>query len=130
MNKLIEEAKRSQQLIWQQLEIISVNEAAELWLSTLSAKTRINYQSGLRKLEQIGLISPTMTLQDFALINHETIIDQIKLCSSWKDCTRQSRAACYISFTKFLHRRSQGMISRAIANREGMQKPFSRYMTK
>lgn len=119
------EAKKSQQqLIGQQLETISVNEAVELWLSTLSAKTRINYQSGLRKLAEFGLLFPSMTLQDFALINHETIMDQIKLFPAWKECTRQSRAACYISFTKFLYRHSQGMINKAIANREGHAKTF------
>jgi integrase len=126
-----EETKRSQkQLLWEQLETITVNDAAELWLSTLNSRTRINYQSGLRKLTEFGLISPLMTLQAFALINHETIIDQIKLRSSWTECTRQSRAACYISFTRFLHRRSQGMISRAIANREGHAKTFFRVYDK
>lgn len=126
-----EEARRSQkQLIWEQLETITVNDAAELWLSTLSSRTRINYQSGLRKLAELGLLSPLMTLQAFALVNHETIIDQIKLCSSWTECTRQSRAACYISFTKFLHRRSQGIINRAIANREGHAKTFFRVYDK
>lgn len=126
-----EEAKRSQkQLIWQQLETITVSEAADLWLSMLSPRTRINYQSGLRKLAELGMLSPFMTLQAFALVNHEAIIDQIKLSPSWTECTRQSRAACYISFTRFLHRRSQGMISRAIANREGHAKTFFRIYDK
>lgn len=120
-----EEAKRSQkQLIWKQLQTITVNEAVELWLSTLNPRTRINYQSGLRKLAELGLLSPLMTLQAFALVNHEAIIDQIKLSPSWTECTRQSRAACYIYFTRFLHRRSQGMISRAITNREGQRLGF------
>jgi len=120
-----EEVKRSQkQLLWEQLETITVNDAAELWLSTLGSRTRINYQSGLRKLAEFGLISPIMTLQAFALVNHETVIDQIKLFSSWTECTRQSRAACYISFTRFLERRSQGMVSRAVSNREGNAKTF------
>lgn len=126
-----EEAKSSQSnAIWQQLEKITVQDAAELWLSTLSYRTRINYQSGLRKLAEIGLLSPLLNLQAFALINHETIIDQIKLVPIWTECSRQSRAACYISFTKFLHRRSKGIISRAISNREGHAKTFFRVYDK
>lgn len=120
-----EEAKSAQlNLIWQHLEKISVNEAAEMWLSTLSRRTRINYQSGLRKLAEMGFLSPLGNLQAFALVNHEAIIDQIKLVSTWTECSRQSRAACYISFTKFLHRRSKGVINRAIPNREGHAKTF------
>ena len=65
-----------------------------------------------------------MTLQAFALVNHEAVIDRIKLIHEWTECTRQSRAACYISFTRFLDRRSQGMIKRAQPNREGHSKTF------
>ena len=120
-----EEAKRSQhQLIWQQLETLTINNAAELWLSTLSPRTRLNYQSGLRKLAELGLLSPFMTLQAFALINHEAVVDRIKLIADWTECTRQSRAACYISFTRFLDRRSHGVIKRAQSNREGHSKTF------
>lgn len=126
-----EEAKSSQSnVIWQQLEKITVEEAAKLWLETLGPKTRINYQSGLRMLAELNLLSPSMSLQAFALVNHEAIIDQIKLVNKWTECSRQSRAACYISFTRFLHRRSQGMIARAISNREGHSKTFFRVYDK
>lgn len=126
-----EEAKSTHSnLIWHQLEKITVHEAAELWLSTLSPRTRINYQSGLQKLVELGFLSSCMNLQGFALVNHEAIIDRIKLVVKWTECTRQSRAACYISFTRFLHRRSQGMISRAISNKEGNAKTFFRVYDK
>jgi integrase len=124
---LYEEAKSTQSnVIWQQLEKITVEEAAKLWLETLGPKTRINYQSGLRKLAELKLLSPLMNLQAFALVNHEAIIDQIKLVDKWTECSRQSRAACYISFTRFLHRRSKGLISKATANKEGNAKTFYR----
>lgn len=126
-----EEAKSYQsQKVWQQLEQISVQQAAEIWLATLNPRTRINYQSGLRRLAEKGLLSPLLSLQAFALVNHEAIIDQIKLVDEWTECSRQSRAACYISFTRFLHRRSQGMIARAISNREGHSKTFFRVYDK
>jgi hypothetical protein len=65
-----EEAKSHQsQKVWQQLEQISVQQAAELWLATLHHRTRINYQSGLRRLAEKGLLSPLLNLQTFALVN-------------------------------------------------------------
>jgi len=120
-----EDAKRSQSnWIWQQLEKISVEEAVEVWLQTLSPKTQKNYRSGLKRLMELGLFDPLMTLQAFALVNHEAIVDQIKLVADWTECTRQARAAGYISFTGFLYRRSKGIIPRALANREGHGKTF------
>lgn len=120
-----ENAKKSQSSwIWQQLEKISVQETVEVWLSTLSERTRNNYRSGVRRLAELGLFDPLMTLQAFALVNHEAIIDQIKLVSHWTECTRQARAAGYISFTGFLYRRTKGIIPRALASREGHGKTF------
>ncbi|MCB0739349.1 MAG: integrase, partial [Bacteroidetes bacterium] len=120
-----ENAKKSQSSwIWQQLEKIIIQEAVEVWLSTLSERTKSNYRSGVKKLEELGLFDPLMTLQAFAFVNHEAIIDQIKLVSGWSECTRQARAAGYISFTGFLYRRTKGIIPRALANREGHGKTF------
>lgn len=120
-----ENAKKSQSSwIWQQLEKITVQEAVEVWLSTLSERTQNNYRSGVRRLAELGMFDPLMTLQAFALVNHEAIIDQIKLVAHWTECTRQSRAAGYISFTGFLYRRTKGIIPRALANREGHGKTF------
>ncbi|WP_231919489.1 tyrosine-type recombinase/integrase [Simkania negevensis] len=120
-----EEAKKSQSnWIWKQLELINIQEAVEVWLWTLSERTRSNYKSGLRRLAELGLFDSLMTLQTFALVNHEVIVDQIKSVSHWSECTRQARAAGYISFTGFLHRRSRGLIPKALANREGLGKTF------
>ncbi|MCB1081059.1 MAG: site-specific integrase [Chlamydiia bacterium] len=120
-----EESKKSRlEWMWKQLEKITVQEAVEVWLSTLSERTRNNYRSGVRRLTELGLFDPLRTLQAFALVNHEAIIDQIKLIAHWTECSRQARAACYISFTGFLYRRTQGMVPRALANREGHGKTF------
>ena len=81
-----EEAKSTQSnLIWQHLEKTTVQEAVEIWLATLSPRTRINYQSELRKLAEMGLLSPFINLQAFALVNHEAVIDQIKLVPEWSN---------------------------------------------
>jgi len=71
-----------------------------------------------------------MSLQVFGLVNHDTIIDRIKLVSDWTECTRQARAACYISFTRFLSRRTEGMIKKAIPSKEGNSKTFFRVFEK
>lgn len=111
-------------LIWKQLEEISVGEAVDHWLATLGMKTKINYRSGVKKLIEFGWLNPLLNLQAFALINHEGVIDQIKLCPSWAETTRQARAACYISFTGFLSRRLQGVIRKAVPSKEGHSKTF------
>lgn len=111
-------------LIWKQLEEISIGEAVDHWLATLGMKTKINYRSGVKKLIEFGWLNPLLNLQAFALINHEGIIDQIKLCQKWAETTRQARAACYISFTGFLSRRLQGVIRKAVPSKEGHSKTF------
>lgn len=126
-----EQAKKlREELVWQQLDKVTVEEAIVYWLTTLGAKTRINYQSGMRKLAGLGLIDPSVNLQEFALLNHDTVIDKIKIIPEWSECSRQARAACYISFTRFLNRRTQGIIDRARPNREGTGKTFFRVYEK
>ena len=110
--------------VWKKLNEISVEDALSYWLPTLSPKTQLSYRSGIKKLIEFGWLNPLMSLQEFSLINHESIIDRIKLFQDWAESTRQARAACYISFTGFLSRRLQGMIKKAVPNREGNAKTF------
>ncbi len=125
--KTYEQAQAFQaNLVWEKLDEITVEEAISYWLPTLSRKTHINYRSGIRKLVEFGLINPLMSLQAFALINHEAIIDRIKLIQEWAESSRQARAACYISFTGFLNRRLQGIVKKALPNKEGSSKTFFR----
>lgn len=120
-----EQAKAFQaNLVWEKLDEITVEQAIVYWLPTLSLKTQINYRSGVRKLVEFGLLNPLMTLQAFALVNHEVIIDRIKLIQDWAESSRQARAACYISFTGFLSRRLQGVIKKAVPSKEGSTKTF------
>ncbi len=122
-----EQAKALQiNLIWKKLDEITLEEALSLWLTTLSQKTQINYRSGIRKLIEFGLINPLMTLQAFSLVNHEAVIDRIKLIQDWAESSKQARAACYVSFTGFLSRRLQGVVKKALPNKEGSSKTFFR----
>jgi integrase len=120
-----EQAKAFQaNLVWKKLDEITLEEALSHWFSTLSHKTQINYRSGIRKLIEFGLIDPMMTLQAFALTNHEAIVDRIKLIPDWAESSRQARAACYISFTGFLNRRLQGLVKKALPSKEGSAQTF------
>ena len=116
--------------VWEKLHYRTVGEMLEIWLTTLSKLTAANYRSGMRKLEQHKLINREMSLQAFAMVNHEAVIDRIKGESFgeevWSECTRQARAACYISFTGFLSRRFQGLIKKANPCKEGNAKTFQR----
>ena len=75
------------------LEETSVEQASDHWLSTLGQKTQINYRSGIKKLIEFGWLNPLLSLQAFALVNHEGVIDHIKLFPKWAETTRQARAA-------------------------------------
>ncbi len=112
--------------VWDDLSNRTVGEALELWLETLGKLTAINYRSGMRMLAEAAYINPIMSLQTFALVNHEAMVDQIKINEDWSECTRQARAACYISFTGFLCRRFRGLIKKAVTSKEGTSKTFYR----
>lgn len=112
---------------WKKFAQVSVQQAAETWLATIKSEyTRKNYQSGMVQLEKKAFLNITLNLQAFALINHENVIDQIKLVDDWSEATRQARAALYISFTGFLSRRTEGLIRKALPSREGLHKTFFR----
>jgi integrase/recombinase XerD len=118
------------EIIWQRLAQVTVEEALSEWFSTLSSLTAKNYLSGMKKLADVGLINIQTTLQSFALINHDAVIDNIKNLSDMTESTKQARAACYISFTRFLSRRTQNMIAKVIPCREGTEKTFYRIREK
>ncbi len=118
------------QVVWKALDKITLEEAFISWLGTLSRLTAINYQSGMKKLVELGILNPFLTLQTFSLINHECVIDQIKLIKEWSECTKQARAACYISFTAFLDQRLQGIVKKAKPSKEKGSKTFFRVYEK
>ncbi len=116
--------------VWKNLQEITVKQAVAEWLSTLKGITAKNYASGIKQLTKLKLIDLKLTLQMFALINHDAVIDQIKVVPDLSECTKQARAACYISFTRFLSRRTQGVITKATPSREGSSKTFYRVRDK
>ncbi len=110
--------------IWQNLATITISEAISTWLTTLTRLTAKNYTSGMKRLAELKLINPGLSLQAFSLANHNAVIDRIKTLPGLSECSKQARAACYISFTRFLDRRTRGMIHKATPSREGTSKTF------
>lgn len=89
--------------------------------------TAINYQSGMKKLAEFGFLNPLLSLQQFSQMNHNAVIDRKKDKSiQWSECSRQARAAGYISFTSYLCRQTDGIIKKAMPNREEANKTFKR----
>jgi len=119
-----EALKNKKSNLWNQLERITVREAITLWLGTLNGLTQDSYTKWMNRLIEMGLINPEMNLQTFSLVNQNVIIDKIKLVKEWAETTRQSRAACLISFTNFLDRRTGGIVKRAVPSREGVNRTF------
>ena len=113
-------------IIWDRIDTLSVGCLLNEWFSTLSHRTQINYQSGIRVLEANGLIDPALSLQAFSLLNHDAVVDKIKHVSPWAETSRQARAALYISFTRFLSRRFPETFKKAMPSREGSGKTFFR----
>ena len=113
-------------IVWDRIETLTVGCLLNEWTETLSPRTRINYQSGVRVLAAAGLINPMLGLQAFSLVNHDAVIDQIKNVAGWQETSRQARAALYISFTRFLSRRFPAIFKKAMPSREGTGKTFYR----
>lgn len=116
--------------VWNNLGLVSVGQALTVWLSTLKPATRRTYTFGSRVLIRLGFITPDLSLKAFSLSNHEDTIDRIKLNDDWAEATRQNRAALFVSFTGFLQRRTKGVIRKAVPNKEGTGKTFSKIRDK
>jgi integrase len=113
----------------------SLDEFIDDWLETLAKGTAKQYRASLNTLEKARVFDRNVSLQSFALINHDSIVDQIKQIKevdgkSWEETTKQARAACYVAFTRYLSRKFQGKIQRAIPCREGNGKTFYRVYEK
>jgi integrase len=112
--------------IWQEMGNQLVGNLVTSWLETLSPHTCRNYRSGMTVLQREGIMHAEMSLKAFALVNHNAVVDKIKQHPDWSECTKQARAACYISFTAYLSRRFDGMIKKAVACKEGSNITFYR----
>lgn len=119
-----------QNSVWNKLEVYLLSNAIVVFLSTLNLSTKKTYSSGLNVLARKKFINPKMSLQEFALVNHNDVIDSIKCFTEWSEATQQARCGCYISFTTFLNRRTNGLIKRCVPCKEGVNKTFKKIRNK
>jgi integrase len=112
-------------LDWSSTGTIRLGAAAENWLEQLENKnTRENYRCGLERLFTLRFIKRSMTLDEFSKENSNAIVDQIKNQKRLAEASKQARAACFISFTKFLARRTERLIPPAVPEKFGTAKTF------
>lgn len=102
---------------------LTFGDAAEIWLSTLSPLTRKNYASGIKFLVSLEIFDLTETLEKAVSFDHNESLFKIKSTTVFNgkvfsEASKQARAACYISFTKFLCRLTKGYIKPAIPSKE------------
>ncbi|WP_348664167.1 site-specific integrase [Chlamydia vaughanii] len=103
---------------------LTVLEAANVWLATLSPITRKNYASGVKFLVSNQILDGSMKLEKLVCVDHCDALNKIKsLTHNYagkpiSEASKQARAACYISFTKFLYRLTKGVIKQAIPSRD------------
>lgn len=115
---------------WQQAGALTVQDAIDAWLPTLRKNTtRRSYRTSMEMLARKGMVNGAMPLQLFTVtVNHNAIVEQIKLLPGWSEATRQARAAAYISFTGFVARRTR-LMNKAIPSKEGTARTFQRIRT-
>lgn len=119
-----------QQLRWEVLGEVQLCEAVEQFLTLLQTHTQRSYRAAINLMFAKGLLDPTMTMQQFALLDLESILDRIRTTIYGAEATKQARAAAFVSLTTFLERRTGGMVKKVRLNRETTGKTFSKIRDK
>lgn len=125
-----QELKKSRSIFIQKLESTPIKFATEDWLKNLHGETRRNYAYYITDMMKREIIPEfdgngnEFTVGHFNYTPHERVIDYIKTIEDWSEGTRQVRAACYISFTSYLSRISQGWFRKAEPSTLASNKTF------
>ncbi len=128
-----------QEFLWQQLAKVKLGEALHQWLESIqNPYTLKSYSTSIDELISNGFLNPDWSLQQFSLLSPDQIIDQIKtsliqvkeknrtsVSKQWSMRTKEARIACFLSLTRYLSRKSEGMIRRGVPCKDGLQKTFS-----
>ncbi len=128
-----------QEVIWQSLSKVTVKEAVAQWIETIQNPcTKKSYCIAMGELVDRGFLIEDWYLQAFSLYSPDLIIDRIKTApvfikdkngnktqEQWSIRTREARISCFLAFTRYLSRKTEGVIRRGIPSREGIEKTFS-----
>ncbi|KKL64370.1 hypothetical protein LCGC14_2165740, partial [marine sediment metagenome] len=114
------------EIVWQHLSNISLIDAMNSYLETLSPHTRRTYETSFNMFFRNRLLTPTISLQELSLFNLESLIDMMKSKTEGTEATKQTRVAAFVSFTGFLARRTKGMIRKAIPCKDNGASTFKK----
>lgn len=116
--------------IWKKMGTISLRDIVKEWASYMPYNTGKNYLSGINRLAEIGILDLDDSLQNIALTNHDVVFDKIATIPKWSESSKQSRAALYISLIRFLSRKTEGIIKKAIPRKDEATRTFFRVREK
>ncbi len=128
-----------EEVIWNSLAKVKLLDAMDQWFETIiNPRTKKSYKMAMKELISRDLLDPQCSLQQFSLISPDMVIDSIKTMSvfskdrkgketakPWTMKTREARIACFLAFTRYLSRKTEGMIRRGIPSKDGIEKTFS-----
>lgn len=125
--------------LWQALSKVNLRIAIAEWLETISNPcTKTSYTISMKELLERGFLNPNWNLQIFSVLSTNTIIDQIKVktiyikdkhqnetAQEWSIRTKEARISSLLAFIRYLSRKTEGLIAKAIPNKTGIGKTFS-----
>jgi integrase len=110
---------------WKDLSDTTIQHALNLFLETLTHHTKIAYSNAFKKIFGYQILDGFKPLSFLVEANLENLLDSIQSQSIGVSVsTKQNRAAAFISFTRFLSRKTGGKIRQAIPNREKSNPTF------
>ncbi|WP_213358408.1 hypothetical protein, partial [Chlamydiifrater phoenicopteri] len=92
--------------------------------------TRTRYYFCFKKIFRERILSENFTLNELRKLNLNSRLDSILLISSLSKNSKQTCAAAFLSFFKFLCRETSGLIRAPIPQKTGSSKTFSRIREK
>lgn len=136
--------EKKNEALWKALSRIPIVEAVREWLETIpNPCTKNSYSSSMKELFLRGFLNSSWNLQVFQIFPANQIIDKIKretiyiqdkkgknTSKTWSNRTKEARISCFISFTRYLSRRTEGMVLKATPKRLGMDRTFSPHTKK
>lgn len=125
--------------LWQALSKVNLSTAIAEWIETITNPcTKSSYITSMKELLSRGFLNPNWSLQIFGVLSANAIIDQIKVEKiyikdkirentekEWSVRTREARISCLLAFTRYLSRKTEGIIAKATPNKTGLEKTFS-----
>jgi integrase/recombinase XerD len=125
--------------LWQALSRVNLRTAIAEWIETITNPcTKSSYTTSMKELLERGFLNPNWSLQIFGVLSANAIIDKIKVQTiciknktaedtkrEWSIRTKEARISCLLAFTRYLSRKTEGIIAKATPNRTGLEKTFS-----